>query len=466
VNKKILKINSYLSRSSRVRLHIFYLVIPGFCVLQCLCTAAYGQGAWQAPAQDMTEDIPAGNKQIVREDSFPMIGNGPWTVQFNLALPGDIQVVKQNQSLGKITRIINDNQQGRYRIAIAREIDPILGAFDAYAKAKEDLHHNIYYNETRNDIQKSWNRDPKENRKEAVRYLRDNKISINKLNRQEIRDLCIRMWSYDKKRGDIIRQIDLMSERQKAWKINKNALAKNSTSEELARKYLELHSLELIKNGLTEKFNDDGWQNSVRTYLDRLGVTMPADPVKEEQRLLQKIDALQIGLNGRFGANVRNKKRFNAALNKQEKDVVLDKITFQWKFSMWPLAHPADPNSWIKAASPVPASFKHPAVVNLELRGTLSPSKNDMADWWEVAGFDTNRLAIVFDGKRKAELIEPQQVQAVGNQRKRSLIRVVAKGKGPVNYVITIRSKDHNHDPKKASVVYEPVANPNPGSPY
>jgi len=452
--------HSVLNKRSRVRIQLFYVVISFFYVLQCLDDVSHAaRNPWAATPTEMAEEIPKRDdgKQIVEEGRFPMIGNGPWTVQFNLTQTGDIQVVKKGKSLGKITRDIHNQQQNKKTIIVERDIDPILGAFDAYANAEDDLHQNINYNETRNQIQKDWDQDRDRKLKEAERYLKDNGVKIKRLSDQQIRDLCMHMWTYDKKRGDIIRELNRISKRQKAWRINVKALTRDSASE-IARKYLDLYSLEFVKERLAEKFKDGGWQKPVRTYLDRLGIKMPADPVKEELRLLQKIDALQIAMHGRLAASKRNVRRFNASLDKSEKNAILEKITFHWKFSMWPLAHPADPNSRIKAAAPVPANLKDPKQeVNLVLYGRLDPAKDDNADWWEVAGFDENRLEITFEPKLKVTLRGPLQAQAAGNQRKRSLIRVVAKGEGPVNYVITIRSKDHDHDPKKASQVYEPV---------
>ncbi len=462
-------VHSALNKGSRVRIQLFYVVISFFYVLQCLGDVSHAaRNPWAATPTEMAEEIPKRDdgKQIVEEGRFPMIGNGPWTVQFNLTQTGDIQVVKKGKSLGTITRNLNNNQQKQYAIVVERDIVPILGAFDAYAKAEDDLHHNINYNETRNKIQKDWNRDRDSKLKEAERYLKDNGVKTKKLMDQQIQDLCIHMWTYDEKRVDIIRELNRISNRQKAWKINVKALTRDSTSE-IVRKYLDLYSLELIKERLAEKFKEGGWQKPVRAYLDRLGVEMPDDPEKDEKLILQKIDALQIALHGRLGASKRNVKRFNASLDKSEKNAILEKITFLWKFSMWPLAHPADPNSWIKAAAPVPANLKDPKQeVNLVLYGRLDPAKDDNADWWKVAGFDRKRLAIDIDPNREAELVGPVEGRATDSQRKDSLIRVVAKGKQPVSYRITIRSKDHDHDPRKASRIYEPVTHRFPKFPY
>ena len=441
------------------------------CVLLCLCLAAHGQGVWQPPAALMQVDIPAGNKQITKTGEVPMIGNGPWTIQFNLKQPGDVQVDKHadNTSHGKIARHINQvAKKKNYKIEIKRQIEPLLGDFESYSDAIEDLHQQINYQKTYNDKAEAWNRNKKASSKKAQQYLKQNKISLGNLGPQEIKDLTLRMQIYDKNR-DVIDHLSKQMLKRLNWKRVIGDFKPQSTASMLARDYFEYRSLELIKERLIQnaEANNTDWQSLVQKYFDHLKIEVPQDLKNNEKRLLQKVDALQIILNGRLKAWPINRKRFNSAFKAQEKDALSKTITFKWHFSMWPLAHPSDPNSWIKGAIPVPANLRNAKGVNLMLYGELDPANNDSADWWKVAGINKANLEIEFEAfpKRQAELIGPIEVQTTVNQPKQSHIRIAAKGIKPVRYRIKIAPRNGSKQ-NVSTEFHEPVSNPNPGSPF
>ena len=403
-----------------------FKAIPAIgCISLCLCLGAHGQGDWQPPAPLMQVDIPAGNKQITKTGELPMIGNGPWTIDFNLTQSGDVQVNKHpdNTSHGKITRHINQvANKKNYKIEIKRQIEPLLDDFDSYSAATQDLHQQINYQQTYNNKDEAWNRNKKASLEKAVQYLKQNKIPLGNLSSQEIKDLTLRMQIYDKNRDAIIRLSKQMLNRLN-WKPVGGDFKQRSTSGKLARDYFEYRSLELIKERLIKnaEANNTDWQSLAREHFDHLGIEMPQDIKKiNEKRLLQKVDALQIALNGRLNTRPIHKKRFNSAFSAREKDALSESITFEWHFSMWPLAHPSDPNSWIKGAIPVPVSLRNAKDVNLILYGKLDPANNDSADWWKVAGINKADLEIAFDAipKRAAELIGPIAAQTTVNQPK------------------------------------------------